>query len=146
MDQNDLNAIVSHIMGEDPEGFYESLADLNGDDQVNAADIVKLVSILNIQDGLSMDWQANYNSQVISSLSCTLNNVGDKAIQLTKCELYFNDKLVSASNFKVTLSTGESKKCSFDDLANYSAKTGFSVVWRYTYNGEDFTYRCDLTD
>ena len=87
----------------------------------------------------------NYG-QVISSLSCTLNNDGDKAIQLTKCELYLNDKLVSSSKFKVTLSTGGSKKCSFDDLASLSSKTGFSLVWYYTYNGEDYTYRCDLTE
>ena len=57
VDRLDLNATTSHIMGEDPTGFYESQADLNGDDKVNAADVVKLVTILNIQDGLSMDWQ-----------------------------------------------------------------------------------------
>ena len=141
----DIDALVTYIMNGSP-AIYGTIADLNGDENVNVADVVKLVSILNIQDGLSMDWQANYNSQVISSLSCTLNNDGDKAIQLTKCELYFNDKLVSSSNFKVTLSTGESKKCSFDNLASYSAKTGFSVVWHYIYNGENYTYCCDLTD
>ena len=43
----DLNATVDFIMGKAPEGFYESLADLNGDDKVDAADVVKLVDILN---------------------------------------------------------------------------------------------------
>ena len=147
VNQADLDATVDHIMGKDSEGFYESLADLNNDDKVNAADVVKLVSILNIQDGLSTDWQANFNSShVISSLACTLNNEGDKPIQLTRCELYYNQSLVSYSTSKVTLSPGESKKCSFDNLASYSAKTGFSVVWHYTYNGENYTYRCDLTE
>ena len=147
VNQADLDATTDHIMGKDPEGFYENLADLNGDDKVDAADVVKLVTILNIQDGLSLDWDYSYNSsQMVSSLSCTLNNDGDKTIQLTKCELYNNNKLVRGSNFKVTLAPGESKKCSFDNLASYSAKTGFSVVWHYTYNGENYTYRCDLTD
>ena len=146
VNQADLDATTNFIVGKDSEGFYESQADLNGDDEVDAADVVKLVTILNIQEGLNMDWQANFGGQVISSLSCTLNNDGDKAIQLTKCELYFNDKLVSSSKFKVTLSTGGSKKCSFDDLASLSSKTGFSLVWYYTYNGEDYTYRCDLTE
>ena len=43
----DLNATVDFIMGKAPEGFYDSLADLNGDDKVDAADVVKLVNILN---------------------------------------------------------------------------------------------------
>ena len=146
VDRLDLNATTSHIMGEDPTGFYESQADLNGDDKVNAADVVKLVTILNIQDGLSMDWQTSYSNQVVSSLTCTLNNDGDKTIQLTKCELYYNQSLVSSSNFKTTLAPGGSKSRTFNNLSKLSAKTGFSVVWHYNYNGEDYTYRCDLTD
>ena len=56
VNQADLDATVDFIMDKDPEGFYESLADLNGDDKVDAADVVKLVTILNIQEGLNMDW------------------------------------------------------------------------------------------
>ena len=147
VNQADLDATTSHIMGKDLEGFYENLADLNGDDKVDAADVVKLVTILNIQDGLSLDWDYSYNSsQMVSSLSCTLNNDGDKTIQLTKCELYQNNKLVRGSNFKVTLAPGESKSRTFSDLEGLSAKSGFSVVWYYTYNGESYTYNCDLTE
>ena len=93
-----------------------------------------------------MDWQANYSNQVISSLSCTLNNDGNKAIRLTKCELYYNQSLVSSANFKMTLASGGSKKYSFDDLASLSSKTGFSLVWYYTYNGEDYTYCCEIEE
>ena len=146
VNQADVDAIVDFIMDKDPEDFFESLADLNGDDKVDAADVVKLVTILNLQEGLNMDWQANYSNQVISSLSCTLNNDGDKAIQLTKCELYCNQSLVSSANFKVTLASGGSKKCSFDELASYSTRTGFSLVWYYTYNGEDYTYRYEIEE
>lgn len=146
VNQADLDATVDFIMGKDPGGFYESLADLNGDDVEDAADVVKLVTILNLQDGLSMEYQAKYSNQVISSLSCTLNNDGDKAIQLTKCELYCNQSLVSSVNFKVTLASGGSKKCSFDELESLSSRTGFSVVWYYTYNSEDYTYRCEITE
>lgn len=147
VDKNDLNALVDFVMGKDVQGFYKCLADLNGDDKVNAADVVKLITILNIQEGLSTDWQFNYNSsQVVSSLNCTLNNDGDKAIQLTKCELYCNQILAGSANFKVTLGTGGSKSCTFSDLSSFSTKTGFSVVWYYTYNGESYTYRCDLTE
>ena len=56
VNQADLDATVDFIMNKDPEGFYESLADLNGDEKVDAADVVKLVTILNIQEGLNMDW------------------------------------------------------------------------------------------
>ena len=56
VNQADLDATVDYIMEKDPEGFYESLADLNGDDVVDAADVVKLITILNIQEGLNMDW------------------------------------------------------------------------------------------
>ena len=146
VNQADLDATVDFILDKDPEGFYESLADLNGDDKVDAADVVKLVTILNIQEGLNMEYQAKYSNQVISSLSCTLNNDGDKAIQLTKCELYCNQSLVGSSKFKVTLAPGGSKKCSFDELESLSSITGFSVVWYYTYNGEDYTYCCEIEE
>lgn len=146
VNQADLDGTVDFIMGKDPEGFYENLADLNGDDVVDAADVVKLVTIKNIHEGLSMDYQAKNINQVISSLSCTLNNDGDKAIQLTKCELYCNHSVVSSSKFKVTLAKGESKKCSFDELESLSSITGFSVVWYYTYNGEDYTYCCEIEE
>lgn len=46
LDERDLNAIVSHIMGDTPDNFDKEAADLNGDKQVNAADIVKLVDLL----------------------------------------------------------------------------------------------------
>ena len=39
-----------------------------------------------------------------------------------------------------------SKSCTFNDLSSFSTKTGFSVVWYYTYNGESYTYSCDLTE
>ena len=68
VNQADLDATVDFIMDKDPEDFFESLADLNGDDVVDAADVVKLVTILNIQEGLNMDWQAKYSNQAISSL------------------------------------------------------------------------------
>ena len=39
----DVNVLVDHIMGKNPEGFYKSLADLNSDDKVNAADVVIII-------------------------------------------------------------------------------------------------------
>ena len=39
----DLDAMVDYIMGKDPINFYKSLADLNNDGKVNAADVVLLV-------------------------------------------------------------------------------------------------------
>lgn len=147
VNKEDLNVTTNFIMGKDLEGIYESLADLNDDEKVNAADVVRLVDILNMQDGLSNDWQLSFNSsQVVSSLACTLNNNTGKAIQLTKCELYYNQSLAGYATFNYTLASGGSKKCSFDDLASFAAKTGFSVVWYYTYNGDDYTYNSNLTE
>ena len=147
VNKNDLNALVGFIMGENPEGFYEGLADLNDDNEVNAADVVKLVDILHVQDGLSTDWQPKFDSyQVITSLACTLNNNEDKPIQVTKCELYHDQSLVSYATSNVTLESGESKKCSFDDLASLSDNKGFYVVWHYTYNGESYTCRFNLPE
>ena len=146
LNKDDLKTLVDCIMKREPEDFDKSLADLNGDENVNAADVVKLVDILNVQDGLSNDWQLSFNSnQVVSSLSCTLNNNGNKSIQLTKCELYYNQSLVGYATFNVTLASGGSKTSSFDGL-NYATKTGFNVIWHYTYNGENYTCRFDLTE
>lgn len=40
VDANDVNAIVSHIMGNTPTGFNMDAADINNDGKVNATDIV----------------------------------------------------------------------------------------------------------
>ena len=50
VNNDDLNALVDFIIGKKPEGFYESLADLNGDEEVNAVDVVKLIDIINSND------------------------------------------------------------------------------------------------
>lgn len=46
-DGKDRDAIVSHIMGENPEVFDETAADINNDNKVNAADVVELNNLLN---------------------------------------------------------------------------------------------------
>ena len=46
VDNNDLNDLVSYIMGNSPAHFNKDAADLNNDNRVNAADIVKMVKIL----------------------------------------------------------------------------------------------------
>ena len=47
VNDEDKNALIDFIMGKNPEGFFKSLADLNGDDKVDAADLVKLITIMN---------------------------------------------------------------------------------------------------
>ena len=42
----DVKAVANHIMGQTPTGFYEEAADVNGDQKVNAADIVEIVKII----------------------------------------------------------------------------------------------------
>ena len=42
----DLNAVAGFVMGRETPGFYRSLSDLNGDNKVDAADVVKLIDIL----------------------------------------------------------------------------------------------------
>ncbi|MBR4480395.1 MAG: leucine-rich repeat protein [Prevotella sp.] len=151
MNRNDQNALVAYIMGEKLERFYEGLADLNGDDDVNAADVVTLVNILN-NGGLSTDSQFDFDnvdgSLVVSSLICTLNNKRNETIQLTKCELYCKGNLVSYKNFSdSSLTAGGSKECSFNNLTKHAAgNTDFIVCWHYTVNGEAFVYRCPMTD
>ena len=49
LSKEDLNAIVSHIMGDTPDNFDEDAADLNGDKKANAADIVMLIDLLGKQ-------------------------------------------------------------------------------------------------
>ena len=46
LDEKDLKDLAAYIMGKTPEGFNKKEADLNGDDKVNAADIVKLVDLI----------------------------------------------------------------------------------------------------
>ena len=152
VNKDDLKALVAHIMGESPKGFIEDLADLNGNDNVDAADVVMLIDYI-YSNGLGTEIQPYFDiiggSLVVSSLTCTLNNERDEAIQLTKCELYCNGNLVSYKNFSgssVSVASGGSKSCSFDNLAKLNSSTGFTVSWHYTANGESFVYHCSLTD
>ena len=102
-----------------------------------------------LRDNLSVEWQPYYDdNNEVSSLSCTLNNDSKFNIQLTKCEIYSDLKLLSYLEYNEksgVLKVGESKKASFDNLAGKGSKFGFTVVWYYTYNGEGFTYRCEYT-
>ena len=152
VNRNDQNALVAHVMGEKPEGFFEGLADLNGDDDVNAADVVKLVDILN-NNGLSTEAEFGYDnvdgSLVVSSLTCTLKNERDEAILLTRCELYSNGSLLRTKSFAnnpVSVAADGNKSCTFDNLSKPANSTDFTVCWHYTVNDESFVYRCPLTD
>ena len=44
VNDNDLNAVAGFVMGRETPGFYRSLSDLNGDNKVDAADVVELVN------------------------------------------------------------------------------------------------------
>ena len=102
-----------------------------------------------LRDNFSVDWQPYYddNSEV-ATLSCTLNNDSKHNIQLVRCEIYSDLKLLSFLDFNEksgALAAGDSKKTSFDNLVGKGSKFGFTVVWYYTFNGESFTYRCEYT-
>lgn len=47
LNEKDVNDLVDYTMGKTPVGFNKKAADLNGDKEVNVADIVKLVNIKN---------------------------------------------------------------------------------------------------
>ena len=147
VDQNDMDALVGFVMGENPEGFYEGLADLNSDNKVNAADVVKMVDLVRASSGLGTVSQFVIENTVVSSLTCTLNNERSEAIQLTKCELYCNHNLVSYQSFSgasASVAAGGSKECTFNNLAKLNSSTGFTVCWYYTANGKNYVYRCPL--
>lgn len=46
VDENDIMIIIDYIMGLNPEGFEFSLADVNGDNVVNIADVVMIANII----------------------------------------------------------------------------------------------------
>ena len=149
VDQNDMDALVGFVMGKNPEGFYEGLADLNGDNKIDAADVVKMVDLVRASSGLGTVSQFVIENSVVSSLTCTLNNERSEAIQLTKCELYCNHNLVSYESFSgasASVAAGGSKQCSFTNLAKYASSTGFTVCWYYTANGKNYVYRCPLKE
>jgi len=149
VDQNDMDALVGFVMGENPEGFYEGLADLNGDNKIDAADVVKMVDLVRASSGLGTVSQFVIENSVVSSLTCTLNNERSEAIQLTKCELYCNHNLVSYQSFSgasASVAAGGSKECTFNNLAKLNSSTGFTVCWYYTANGKNYVYRCPLKE
>jgi len=104
-----------------------------------------------LRDLFTVEWQTTLEfvdgSPVVGSLTCKLSNFSDYSIQLTKCELYCDLKFVGASNFDsqsgLIAGNGGSKQVSFSDLKNRGSRYGYTVVWYYTYNGENFTYRCE---
>ena len=102
-----------------------------------------------LRESFSVDLQPYYDdNNEVASLSCTLNNDSEYKIQLVRCEIYSDLKLLSFLDYNEksgVLAAGDSKKTSFDNLAGKGSKFGFTVVWYYTFNGEPFTYRCEYT-
>lgn len=148
----DVDALVAYIMGKAPEGFNENQADVNGDKKKNVADVVKLIDLL-VSYGLSVESQLYFKNvdgkQVINSLTFTLKNNRDEAIQLTKCELYCNKELVSSKTYpedSANMEAGGSIEITFNNLADYASRNGFSVCWYYISNGVNYVYRYTLTD
>lgn len=47
IDKTDVDLTVQHILGKKPDGFYEDVADMNGDKKINAADLVLIVAEAN---------------------------------------------------------------------------------------------------
>ena len=151
LNKTDTKDLVTYIMGENTGNVNEYKADVNRDQEVNAADVVTLVDILN-NGGLSTDSQFDFDNVdgnlVVASLTCTLNNKRDEAIQLTRCELYCKGNLVSYKNFSdCSLAAGVRQDCSFNNLVKHAAGTkDFTVCWHFVVNGENFVYRCKLDD
>ena len=99
-----------------------------------------------LRDFFSVEWQPYFDGNEVASLSCTLNNGSEHNIQLTRCEIYSDLKLLSYMDYSDKsgqLKAGDSKKASFDNLAGKGSKFGFTVVWYYNFNGEKYTYRCE---
>lgn len=152
VNKSDRDALIDHIMGKNPEGFYQSLADLNGDGKVNAADLVMLIKQL-ASYGLSYENQVNIGTvdgnQVITSLTCKLINGREESVQLTKCELYCNQELISFMNFSSgsnIIEAGGNKSYTFENVGKPVKGSTFTVCWYYTASGESFVYRCNLTN
>ena len=145
VNKTDLNVLVAYLMGKNPADFHEIQANPSGDGKINVADVVKLIDII-AGYGFSVESQLYFDKQVISELAFTLKNERDESIQLTKCELYCNQELVSSIKLNDTLAPGADKKFTFDNLARLGRTNGFSVYWYYTSNGEDYIFRYNLTD
>ena len=99
-----------------------------------------------LREYFSVEWQPYFDGNEVASLSCTLNNGSEHNVQLTRCEIYSDLKLLSYMDYSDKsgqLKAGDSKKASFDNLAGKGSKFGFTVVWYYLFNGEKFTYRCE---
>ena len=99
-----------------------------------------------LRESFSVEWQPYFDGNDVASLSCTLNNGSPYNIQLTRCEIYSDLKLLSFMDYSDksgVLKAGDSKKASFDNLAGKGSKFGFTVVWYYNFNGEKYTYRCE---
>lgn len=99
-----------------------------------------------LREFFSVEWQPYFDGNEVASLSCTLNNGSEHNVQLTRCEIYSDLKLLSYTDYSDKsgqLKAGDSKKASFDNLTGKGSKFGFTVVWYYNFNGEKFTYRCE---
>lgn len=99
-----------------------------------------------LREYFSVEWQPYFDGNEVASLSCTLNNGSEHNVQLTRCEIFSDLKLLSYLDYNDKagqLKAGDSKKVSFDNLAGKGNKFGFTVVWYYNFNGENYTYRCE---
>lgn len=106
---------------------------------------VSVVNSYDLRDYLKVEWNPQYESYKLSSVSCKLINNSKRAFQLTKCELLYDTNILSSIEYSEVSGAMEpngSKKATFDNL-NGGTIDKFSVVWYYKFNGVDYTYKCD---
>lgn len=87
VDTTDLKVIISHIMGEQPENFNIEEADANGDNEVNMADVVKIIHSQTDKNEiiiLNMNGQTqNGNANSESILSFDQNMISTLHLEIT---------------------------------------------------------------
>ena len=124
VDSTDIKIIISHIMGEQPENFNIEEADTNGDDDVNIADVVK---IIHSQTDKNEVISLNMNGQIQSG------NANSEGI------LSFEQNLISILHLEITMpQAGNYKAVILETDGRLPTKKLYNkVINKYVSRNED---------
>lgn len=124
VDITDIKIIISHIMGEQPENFNIEEADTNGDNDVNMADVVK---IIHSQTDKNEVISLNMNGQIQSG------NANSEGI------LSFEQNLISILHLEITMpQAGNYKAVILETDGRLPTKKLYNkVINKYVSRNED---------
>lgn len=99
------------------------------------------VKVVDITGYLSYGWSvASFNGW--GSIGCSLKNNSNYDIELTKCSIYRDGKLINSTTDRSLLGVLHPNESTGISINNVAITNGLTFVWDLIWNGKSYSYEC----